>query len=116
MSLLDSGRDMVTVYPEVEDYDRDGNLLTRPSDTGFTTRATLQPQSSSGPSSSRDNADGGFLTEEAYRMRLPRSFPFILGAQSAIEWNGKMWSVLGDGQVYNGSARTAHVDYMIRRS
>ena len=88
MSLLDSGRDMVTVYPEVEDYDRDGNLLTRPSDTGFTTRATLQPVSSSGPSSGRDNPDGGFNTTEMYRMRLPRTFPFILGAQSAIEWEG----------------------------
>lgn len=116
MSLLDSGRDIVTVYPEVDTEDADGNLITRPSDTGFTTRASLQPQSSSGPSSSRDSSDGGFFTTETYRMRLPRSFPFILGAQSAVEWEGTYWGMLGDGQVYNGSPRTAHVDYMIRRS
>lgn len=116
MSLLDSGRDIVTVYPEVETEDRDGNIITKPSDTGFTTRATLQPQASSGPSSGRDNDDGGFLTEETYRLRLPRTFPFVLGAQSAVEWNGEMWSLLGDGLRYNGSPNTAHVDYVIRRN
>lgn len=116
MSLLDQGRDIVTVFPEVESEDSDGNILTRPSDTGFTTRAALQVQSTSGPSSSRDGNDGGFLTEETYRMRLPRTFPFILGAQSSVEWKGEYWALMGDAQIYNGSSRTAHVDYMIRRN
>jgi hypothetical protein len=44
------------------------------------------------------------------------NYPNILGAQSQIEWRGKRYSILGDAKTYNGSRRTAHVDYvMVRR-
>jgi hypothetical protein len=43
------------------------------------------------------------------------NYPGILGAQSQIEWNGKLYSIVGDAKIYNGSRRTAHVDYVMVR-
>jgi hypothetical protein len=44
------------------------------------------------------------------------NYPNILGAQSQIEWGGKRYSIEGDALIYNGSRRTAHVDYVISRN
>jgi hypothetical protein len=109
VSLLDRGTETVTVYPEEVCTDTDGNTATRPSKVGVVARAVVQPISST------ENADGGFNTESRYRLRLI-NYPNILGAQSKIEWRGKRYSIVGDGMIYNGSRRTAHVDYvMVRR-
>lgn len=118
MSLLDHGRDQITVYPEIQFTDSDGNVMTGPDENNpITTQATLQPAAQSGTSARRAEQDNeGFETESNYRMRLPRDFPFILGAQSRIEWNGEYWAVIGDARKYNGSPRTAHVDYQIRKT
>lgn len=117
MSLLDRGRETITVYQEEAWTDRDGNVMTRPGSVGVQTRATLQPAAQSGTSARRAEQDNeGFEVETNYRLRLPRSFPFVLGAQAAIEWNGEYWSVVGDAKLYNGSSRTRHYDYIIRRS
>lgn len=67
------------------------------------------------PISSTENTDGGFNTESRYRLRLI-NYPNILGAQSQIEWNGKRYSIFGDAMIYNGSRRTAHVEYVMVRS
>ena len=63
------------------------------------------------------NAEGqkfGFETESTYRMRLI-GYPDVLGAQSQIEWNGKRYVLDGEARIYNGSPRTRHVDYAIKR-
>lgn len=118
MSRLDRpGRDTVTVYLEEEFTDPDGNLMTRASTTGITTSATVQISQASGTSARRAEQDNeGFETEETYKVRFPRSFPHILGAQSKIEWQGRLYSVFGDVQRYNGSDRTAHSWYAVRRT
>lgn len=117
MSLLDRGRETVTVYPEETWTDPDGNVMTRPGTVGIETRASVQREGQSGNSARRAEQDAiGFETEEVYRIRFPRSFTTVLGAQSAVEWNGKRYSVIGDAHYYNGSRRTAHTDYAMRRT
>jgi hypothetical protein len=61
-----------------------------------------------------ENQDGGFITESRYRFRLI-NHPRMLGARSQIEWRGKRFSIVGAAQIYNGSRRTAHDDYIIVR-
>ena len=116
MSLLDRGTDDIMVFPEVAVVDVDGNIRTQPSKVGFPARARMQPQGQSGTSSRRAEQDNeGFEGERVYTMRMPRSFPHILGAQSQIEWQGNRWAVFGDAFYYNSSRRTAHVAYTIKR-
>ncbi|GAB3475291.1 hypothetical protein GCM10027521_04880 [Amycolatopsis cihanbeyliensis] len=117
VSLLDTGVEDVTVYPEEVTQDRDGNTITRPSATGIPAKATIQLKAQSGTSSRRAEQDNeGFETETVYRLRFPRSFPHVLGAQARIEWRGEYWAVIGDAQRFNGSHKTRHIDYTIRRS
>ena len=56
----------------------------------------------------------GFETTSKYRLRLV-GYPSLLGAQSQVEWNGKRYAIDGEPRIYNGSRRTAHVDYVIER-
>jgi hypothetical protein len=117
MSLLDKGRETVVIYQEVDEVDRDGNIIKGVNPVGVTTIATIQPMIQSGTSQRRaEQTNEGYETEDMYRMRLPRSFPFILGAQAQVDWLGMRWHVVGKVRRYNGSNRTAHVDYVIRRS
>ena len=118
MSILDRpGRDTVKVFLEEEYVDTDGNVITRASSTPITATATVQFAATSGTSARRAEQDNeGFETEATYQVRFPRSFPHILGAQSKIEWNGRMYSVFGDAHYYNGSDRTAHIWYTMRRA
>lgn len=114
MSLLNRGTETVKVFQEVQtpETDADGNKVTRAAKVGTLVRAVVQPFGRQSDSS--ENQEGGFHTESRYRLRLI-NYPDILGAQSQIEWNGKRYSVLGDGMIYNGSARTRHVDYVMSR-
>jgi hypothetical protein len=114
VSLLDRGREVITVYPEVTWTDEDGNVINKPSPVGVVTRATIQPITTD-----TDDADatGNVTGPTRYRLRLPRSFSGgLLGRHSAVDWNGDRWSVIGDPQIHNGSRHTAHVDYQIGRS
>lgn len=116
-NLLDRGLELVTVYPEEVTFDSDGNTWTRAASQGIDTMATIQVAAASGTSSRRAEQDNeGFEVEENWRLRFPRQFPYILGAQSKVRWRGLMYSVVGDAKRYNGSRRTAHVEYTIRRS
>lgn len=117
MSLLGRrGRyEPITVYPEEAVTDRDGNTRTRPSKTGYPSKARFQIQGQSGTSARRAEQDNeGYETEQVYKMRMPRGEP-ILGAQSQIEWRGRRWSVFGDHHWYNSSPRTQHIEYTIKR-
>jgi len=117
MSLLDTGRETVTIYQEIETTDADGNTITKAGPTGVETIAAVQLAAQSGTSARRAEQDNeGFESEQVYRLRLPRSFPFLIGAQAKVEWRGVMWSVIGKPRLYNGSNNTAHVDYIIRRN
>jgi len=110
MSLLHRGTEVVTVYPEEVATDEDGNTRTRPSATGIVCKAVVQPVGTQ-----KEMADTGHRTETRYRLRLVNWAGGILGAQSQVEWRGKRYSLDGDAQIYSGSHRTAHVDYLIVR-
>lgn len=119
MSLLDRGRETVTVYPEEVYTDPDGNVLRRPSATGITVpNAVVQLLAQSGTSSRRAEQDNeGLETEEVYRLRLPRSYTGpVIGAHGRVVWRGLTWAVIGKERRYNGSSRTGHIDYTIRRN
>lgn len=117
MSLLDIGKQNVTIYLEEVWTDSDGNTMTRPGSVGIPAKVTIQFEPASGTSQRRVEQDNeGFETEQNYRMRVPRNFPYVIGAQSKIVWDGKTFSVNGDAQPYNGSPRTAHLDYSLRRT
>lgn len=117
MSLLDEGRETVTVYLEETWVDSDGNLMVRPGPTGITTSAAVQVLAQSGTSARRsEQGNEGFETEEVYRLRFPRSFPHYLNSESRVEWLGKSFEIVGEARLYNGSERTAHIDYVMRRT
>ena len=105
MSLLQRGTETVIVYPETAVTDSDGNTVTRPGAVGVVCRAVIQPLSST------EDDDG---TTSKYRLRLV-GYPDLLGAQSAVAWNGKRYAIDGDPKIYNGSRRTAHVDDVMVR-
>ncbi|KUI26562.1 hypothetical protein AU196_02825 [Mycobacterium sp. IS-1742] len=106
MSLLHRGTDQVTVFAETVRTDSDGNTITAPGAVGVLTRAVIQPLASN------EDADGG--TTSSYRLRLI-DYPDLLGAQSAVEWQGRRYAIAGEPKIYNGSRRTAHVDYLMTR-
>jgi hypothetical protein len=117
VSLLDTGNTDILVYLEVKSTDSDGNIITKASDIGIPARALVQVLAQSGTSARRSEQDNeGFETELLYRLRFPRNFPHVLGAQARIEWEGAWWAIQGDPRLYNGSRRTRHLDYTIRRT
>ncbi|CAM4098677.1 hypothetical protein NONI108955_08890 [Nocardia ninae] len=118
MSLLDKANESVVVYPEEVVTDADGNTKTRPAKVGFPARAMVRSAAQSGTSARRTEQDNeGYESEQLYRVRFLRGFNngVPLGAQSQIEWNGQRWALFGDAVRFNGSRRTAHLNYLIRR-
>ena len=127
MSRLDAWNEEVLVFPETEWTSPDGNPMTgvEPDAVGVPAKAMLQVQAASGTSARRSEQDNeGFESEENYRLRFPRSEESRLatlgvtelGPQSQVEWQGYRWSVVGFPNRFNGSPRTAHRDYTIRRA
>lgn len=118
MSLLDKGRETIVLYNEEPYVDPDGNPSRRASLVGVTvSNCVIQPAAQSGTSQRREEQDNeGFESEQTYRLRPPRSFTTIIGMMAKIEWLGDIWTVVGKHKRYNGSSRTAHVDYIIRRN
>lgn len=117
MSLLDRGDEQILIFPEVVVTDSDGNVRTMPSTVGIPARARIQIQNQSGTSARRSEQDNeGFEIEEVYQLRLPRRSAVVIDAQARIEWRGEYWAIIGGPQEYNGSRRTRHVEYTIRRN
>ena len=108
MSLIDRGTEVVTLFPEETVTDSDGNTMTRPSAVGMVARAVVQPMTST------EDASVGLETTSKNRLCLV-GYPGVLGAQSQVDWQGKRYTIDGEPKVYNGSRRTAHIDYLIVR-
>jgi hypothetical protein len=108
VSLLNRGTDTVKVFEvRTPDTDTDGNKRTRAAKVGTLVRAVVQPISSS------ENAAGGFNREPlpAPVDQLPEH-----PRRSVVDRvEGKRYSMEGEGLDYNGSRRTAHVDYVMVR-
>lgn len=120
MSLLDKAQQDVIVYPQEDFLDEDGNVLYRPALVGYPARAEVQPARQSGTSARRAEQDNeGYESEENYRLRFDREHDrthAMLRQGAQIKWNDKVWSIVGEPTVYMGSRRTAHIDYMMRRT
>lgn len=110
MSLLDQGTHTVRVFRDIQTLDGDGNPVTRPAPTGYDTKATIQPLSST------ESAEMGVQTGEVYRLRFTRMDEPELGPGAQIEWMCQRWSIHGYPQRHTGSAATAHLTYRIKRS
>lgn len=119
MSLLDRGPETVTIFHEETFVSPQGNTMTRASttDVDVVPNCVVQISAQSGTSARRQEQDNeGFETEITFRLRLPRSYTRVIGAQAQVEWQGKRYSLVGDVHPFNGSPMTAHKDYTIRRS
>lgn len=119
MSLLDVGRETVTVYHAEQYISPDGNIMYRPSttDVDVIENCAVQLAAQSGTSARRaEQDDEGYFTEDVYRFRPPRSYTRAINSASQVEWKGLRWSIIGNPRYYNGSDNTAHTDYTIRRS
>lgn len=120
MSLLDKAHQDIIVFPQESFQDDLGNVLFRPSATGYAAKAEIQPARQSGTSARRAEQDNeGYETEENYRLRFSRAHDRThpaLGQGSQVEWKGERWSVVGEPTFYMGGRRTAHIDYQIRRN
>lgn len=115
-SLLNRPNADVLVYPEVATTDAAGNTITRPAETGVPCKARIQVAGQP-----TEEQDEGFRTSDRLNIRLIGWTGGELGAQAAISWGTddlgrpKMYAVEGEPLRYNGSRRTAHTEYIIRR-
>lgn len=117
MSLLDRWNAEVLLYPEEVSYDRDGNIITRASETPVPLKVWLQVRGQSGTASRRtEKEDEGFSTEQVLSMRLRRQDTGRhVGAQAKVLWGDELYSVYGDVDRYIASPGTRHDMYMLRR-
>lgn len=119
MSLLDKGRDSVVVYQEVITTDSDGNPFRKVGTVGIPTVAAIQKVGDSGTSARRAEQDNeGFESERLANIRFTREFEKTygpIGRYAEVEWQGVRWTVFGDPHYFNGSDRTAHVQYTLKR-
>lgn len=117
MSLLNKAVEDIVVFPQVVTIDDDGNEILIASEVGIPAKATIQPAQQSGTSARRSEQDNeGYESEQNYRLRFSRRGHIHLDIATQIEWLGVRWSVVGKPVRYNGSSRTRHIDYMIRRN
>lgn len=119
MSLLRKpGRESILVFPTIVTQDEDNNDVLVAQEVGIPKKAVIQNAAQSGTSARRAEQDNeGYETEQNYRLRFsPMSTHIELGLAGEIEWNGERWHVVGFESVYNGSNKTKHKDYMIRRN
>lgn len=119
MSLLRKvGRESILAFPTIVSTDEDGNDVLVAQAVGIPKTAVIQNAAQSGTSARRAEQDNeGYETEQNYRLRFsPMKTHIELGLAGEIEWNGERWHVVGYESQYNGSRKTAHKDYMIRRN
>ncbi|WP_054050722.1 head-tail adaptor protein [Alloactinosynnema sp. L-07] len=108
MSLLDGGRETVTIFAMVDTVDPDGNTVRKPSATGVAVAASVQPIASTEP------AVAGQQTVTTYRVRCNRNQLVPVGPWAQVAWRGRDWDVDGEPARYTGSTATAHVAFRIR--
>lgn len=108
VSLLDNGRETVTVYPEVDVEDADGNKVKGPAADGISITCSVQPV--------RGEKDVvlGQQTAEVYRVRPNRFETVPVGPWAKVAWAGVDWDVELPPLRNNGSDATRHVVFYIK--
>lgn len=106
MSLLDSGPDVVTVYPDtLTTTDEYGNKIVGPAVAGVTVRGRWQP------STAAESADLGQEASTVYRF-ISRDFP--AGPYARVEYDDTDWDVLAEPKRHRGSSTTRHVTTFLK--
>jgi hypothetical protein len=119
MSALDKGPDTVIVHHAEQYTSPDGNIMYRLSTTDIdpVPLSRVQVAAQSGTSARRAEQDNeGYETEDVYRWRPPRSYTRAINPASQVEWAGLMWNILGNPKNFHESPRTAHRDFVLRRT
>lgn len=111
MSLLDEGREDVTIYPMVETTGPDGEKVWRaaPDNQGVAIMASVQPIGN-------DKSDESASDQQAntvYRVRPNRDETVPVGPWAGVGWDGRRWDVVGEAATQNGSEATAHRAFRI---
>jgi len=102
--LIDEPPHTITVYPEVDSTDSDGNPVRVPATTGVPVRVWMQPASAA------ESAAAGQAVTTTYKA-FGRSFP--AGPFARVEWDGRSWDVVGDPMRWDGIPDVAHVEVML---
>ena len=101
MSLLDDGRDTVTLYPEIVSTDVLGNPGKRVPDLDNPVTVTGRVQ----PVSFTETDLNGQQVTTRYRF-ITRTF--LAGAFARATWDGRSWDVIAEPARRNGSDTTRH--------
>jgi hypothetical protein len=107
MSLLDDGRDTVTLYPEkvVNDVLDNPGKRVPDLDNPVTLTGRMQPVSFS------ETDANGQQVQSRWRF-VTRSFP--AGAWAKVTWNGRDFDVVAEAARRNGSDVTKHVTVILQ--
>lgn len=105
MSLLDTGNELVEIWPEVDSVDSDGNPVKVPAATPEEVWARVQPVSST------DVIAAGQQTVARYRF-ITRTAP--LGPWARVRWRGRDWDIDGEPMWSSGSPQTQHVTAILK--
>ena len=104
MSLLDNGRDRVVAYYEIDGHDSLGNPIRKvDEDNPHVLYGRMQPSASTEPT------DQTVATTYIFRSREFRG-----SAIARLEWDGRVWDLVGDPMRRNGSDFTRHVTITVR--
>lgn len=107
MSLLDDGRDVVTLYPEKVVTDVLGNPGKRVPDMDNPVELTGRVQ----PVSFTETDANGQQVQSRWRF-ITRSFP--AGAWALVTWDGRDFDVVAEVARRNGSDTTQHVTVILQ--
>ena len=107
MSLLDTGREVVLVYVEVETTDELGNKIMTPDfDNPIAVNGRWQS------STAEETADLGQQEQTVYRF-ISRTFP--AGAFGRVDFEGDEWDIIGAPRHRRGSSTTQHFTTYLKK-
>ncbi len=106
MTLLTGSPETVQVFVDVDADNGYGATIRVPS-----TNPVVVTGCSVSPMNSRSSGSAGQQATTLYRL-AGRGFPE--GSWSYVVWRGREWDVVGEPQIHNGSAATAHVSARLR--
>jgi hypothetical protein len=112
VSILDRGNAEITVYPEVEVTDEDGNVSRRASEAGVTVEAMVWQYE--GEVDTLQPLVVGQQVTTIYRVRPVRYAELPVGPWSRVEWDGREWDVDGEPNRHRRGVGTRRLTFSMR--
>lgn len=112
MSILDRGNAEITVYPEVEVIDEDGNVSRQASTVGVTVTAMVWQYE--GEVDTLQPLVAGQQVSTIYRVRPVRTAEVPVGPWSRVEWDGRQWDVDGEPNRHQRGTGTKRLTFTMR--